>query len=314
MGNNGAMCFLLYSTSKFFMRIEYCSERYRQDFLNYAHMHAEEHDSSYVPHADFISNNNDPTYLLIETDRVIAAASLMFEGFEKIGKARFRILHTIQPNEEQYRLLLTHLLPHAQHVSSCFAFIPEHLTLTRQIWETLGFTIERYAFVLKRSLNEIPQHNWPHGYHLRPMKSGEEAIYADVLNRAFKDELGRYAKTADDIKAMQGQSDYIPGSLQLFFKKDDEPVGILATSIEESNTERNFWIDTIGLLPDYQGLRLGRQLLRAGCRQALLHNVHNIMLSVQAQNEKAADLYLSEGFEKLDTMICYEIDPTTYSK
>lgn len=295
-----------------FMRIEQLNDHYRLPFIEYMRKHADEHDSSFLPGDDFTANDTNPTYVLIENNEIVGAASLMFEGFEKIDKARFRIFHTLESNEEKYRELLTHILPHAKHLSRCFAFIPEHRTLTRQIWETLGFTIERYAFVLRRSLSGIEDGNWPPGYSLRPIASGEEGIYADVLNRAFQYELGRYNKKAEDIKALQAKHDYLPGSLQLFFD-EEKPVGILATSIEEINGERNFWIDTIGLLPEYQGLRLGRQLLRAGCRQALGYDVEQIVLSVQAQNEKAADLYLSEGFEKLDTMICYEIDPN-YSR
>lgn len=280
----------------------------------YAAAHGQHHDGTFIANAFEGLNGRELAYVLEESGEIQGVASLILEGFEKVGKARFRILHVAQPDQESYRILIDALMPRIKHLNSAFAFIPEELTITRQIWEDLGFTIERYAWVLERDITRLIPSSWTGNYSLKPLRRGkDEEIYAEILNESFRHERGRYPKTSHDILALQDRPDFIPGSLEILYD-DITPVGILATSTEYENGESIHWIDTLGLKDDYRGRRLGRQLLRAGCERAIERSADKIMLSVQSQNDKAVQLYLSEGFTKQATMVCYAIEPKEYSQ
>lgn len=82
-----------------------------------------------------------------------------------------------------------------------------------------------------------------------------------------------------------------------------ELVGFCATTPErgEGGIGPRAEIWTIGVRPDRQGKGLGRQLLRWGVQRLRSLGVAHVALSVNARNEHALGLYLSEGFAKART-------------
>ncbi len=59
------------------------------------------------------------------------------------------------------------------------------------------------------------------------------------------------------------------------------------------------YLQRVAVHPDFQGAGLGRSLVRASMRWARRHGAHSILLNTQPDNEVAASLYRSEGFERL---------------
>ncbi len=70
-------------------------------------------------------------------------------------------------------------------------------------------------------------------------------------------------------------------------------VGFIAGDIRAS--QRLAWIATIGVLPEYRGRGIGRQLLEA-C-EAQIHEP-TVRLCVRAANQTAIQLYLSSGYQR----------------
>ncbi|HMQ80917.1 MAG TPA: GNAT family N-acetyltransferase, partial [Ignavibacteria bacterium] len=67
-------------------------------------------------------------------------------------------------------------------------------------------------------------------------------------------------------------------------------------------------IEAIGVAGDYQGKGLGKNLLRTGIQYAADSGSPGVMLSVNGENEKAADMYFREGFKKEALYKCYYLD------
>lgn len=59
--------------------------------------------------------------------------------------------------------------------------------------------------------------------------------------------------------------------------------------------------------PEYRGQGLGRLMLRAALGVALRQDLSPVYLSVNAENDSAVGLYLSEGFVKDIAMVCYTL-------
>ena len=76
---------------------------------------------------------------------------------------------------------------------------------------------------------------------------------------------------------------------------------------ENENGEDVAFIEAVGILNSYQGRGLGKNLIRAGLEFSMDSGFNNVMLSVNAENERAADLYVREGFKKEALIICYHL-------
>jgi len=82
---------------------------------------------------------------------------------------------------------------------------------------------------------------------------------------------------------------------------DDEIVG-------KVNVQRNsdaVGIYGLGVMPEYRGKGYGRELLKFAIKKAQELNVSDVMLQVEAENEKALNLYTKCGFEVTSKMDYY---------
>ena len=65
-------------------------------------------------------------------------------------------------------------------------------------------------------------------------------------------------------------------------------------------------IGPIAVLPAHQGKGLGKQLLRTAVEFAGKMNFKKTMLCVNADNERAKELYLKEGFVQTEGVTAYD--------
>jgi ribosomal-protein-alanine N-acetyltransferase len=80
-------------------------------------------------------------------------------------------------------------------------------------------------------------------------------------------------------------------------------VGFIAGDIR--NHERISWIATIGVLPEYRGRGIGKQLLEA-CENKL--PTERIRLCVRISNDVAIQMYRQNGYDTLTTWTKYYQD------
>ena len=61
------------------------------------------------------------------------------------------------------------------------------------------------------------------------------------------------------------------------------------------------YLDSIGVLPEYRGMGVGRALVEAFCDRAFADGHTRVGLIVDYENPKAETLYASLGFKRIDT-------------
>jgi len=280
------------------------------EFIDYCKRHRLDHDGSWLSDDDlenFILNEDNPTSILVDdSNEIIGAVSLMLgSGFRESKKSRFRILHSVKTELEVYSLLINSIMSYLLDIDRIYLFIPEAKDEIRKILESLGFHIERYSWVLKKSTEETTEPVFPKEYLVKPLRLGkDEEVWVEIHSRCFIDTPGFTSMTSEEVTQSQDSKYYLENGMILLWN-NDRPVGIVNVSIDEDSEGKDAYIGPIAILPELQGLGLGRNLLRAGLQSARKAGFKNVWLSVSAENQRAAKLYLDEGFEKVQVVICY---------
>lgn len=289
----------------------------KQEFIDYCVTHRSEHDASNLYDEDlkcFIPNENNPTYILNDNnDTVVGAVSLLLDPeSRKKGASRFRILHSTITTIEAYQMMIDAISNHLDGINNIFLYIPEEKTCTRDILEKLGFCVQRFAWILTRKNENILLPNFPNDYIVKPLRKGkDEEAWCNISNAAFSIFNWHVNITTESVLLDETSDTYIKdGILMLWHGK--EPIGILR--VEKDPDDNILEIGPIAILPAYQGKGLGRNLLRFGLEVGLRNGFKSTVLSVNGENKKAADLYLSEGFEKKTLIYCYEKSLLTNTK
>jgi mycothiol synthase len=290
------------------MRVAPLAQHLIPAFLEYCARYGPEHDESYLPSDDFAVDPENPTFLMFDDgEKLVGVASLMLDAaYRAAKKGRLRILHALEPASQDYQALLAAILPAAQMVDEIYLFLPQgRQTTVGSILEGLGFGIERYSWYLKRPIDGMPEAAFASGFSLRPVRRGiDEAEWVAVINVAFAHLKGHLESTAERIHAMYDEPGHRDqGMLALW--RGLEMVGTVRVACEESDGAMEAFVGALAVLPAYQHRGLGRNLLRAAVAVGRSWGLDWVGLSVNAENELAADLYLEEGFEKVGLYICY---------
>ncbi|MFZ5353945.1 MAG: GNAT family N-acetyltransferase [Bacillota bacterium] len=296
------------------MRLEALTIERLKDFLDYCIKYRFEHDESFLYDSDleqFEIDENNPTYLLVnDQNELEGVASLMIQPYlTDQKKGRFRIMHVAEPNFEAYKLLNDSIMKHTTGLNHINLFIPEAKIDVREILTRLGYSIDRYSWVLVRDDIEVPAPVFPEGFELRNFRPGkDEWAWIRVRNAAFATLRGSETpSTEEDVAELLKHEDYVEGGMMMLWK-GDEPVGVIRAGKETEDDKNYAFIGPLAILPEYHGMGLGKGLLRASLRFSKSVGLPYGMLCVNAENEKAAELYLKEGFTKLAVMVNYRID------
>lgn len=67
-----------------------------------------------------------------------------------------------------------------------------------------------------------------------------------------------------------------------------------------------YYLDSLGVLPQFRGLGVGRELVSAFCRHAFAKGYPRVGLLVDEQNPKAAALYTDLGFQRVGTLLFFD--------
>ena len=273
-----------------------------KSFIEYSRRVGPEHDDSYLPSDDFVADERHPSVALLnEEGKMIGAASLILEDhYRKARKGRFMIFHSVTSQAEAYRSLLNAIKGMISEIDEVYLFVSPEQPI-QSILEEIGFSLERYSFILKRRLHsvslEIP--NEIHFVDFDPETHGE--IYCNIINLAFAEIAGHLDIDQEWLRRFLLRSNVPSSGIQLLIKVD-EPIGLFFSEVNEDGLLE---IGPLAVLPNYQGQGYGRLLLRKALLLSLDLGVESV-LSVNAENEKALSLYIEEGFEKAWTKVCYK--------
>jgi mycothiol synthase len=281
-----------------------------KEFIHYCRRHGAEHDESFLPDEAFVPTDEYPAYLLTSEETVKGAVGLMCTpALRKRERARLTIFHSVEPSLEAYATMLPAILPHVRGLNDIYGFLPEAKTDIRRCWETLGFTLERYAYLLAYLSREVPQAIVPEGYDLVSLEWNDEAgirEFCGLWNRNYEHQPGFVGATPDYLRAtFDDEREYVPGGV-LLLRHGAQPVGT-AHVFRDNEPGQAAEIGMLSVYPDYRGRGLGRLMLRKALEVAFHNGFHPVYLSVNAANESAVSLYLSEGFAEDSVMACYTL-------
>ncbi len=282
------------------------THEYIDEFIEYCKVYGPEQDESFLPDGNFKPGENDPTFILLDDQKITGAASLILHPeYREAKKGRFRIFHCLNKTTESYGTLLDTLLKKINGIDKVYCFINENKTEVRKIWESLGLSIERYSWIFERELNDFKQAVFPEGFSLKVMREGiDEKHWCDIINICFSSQAGHTHLTPEKLRSFKTHKGYIKEGMFVLWDKN-KPAGTMQLESETDDGKRTLFIEAVSVLPEYQGRGLGKSLIRSALEFAPKNRYEKAMLSVNAENENASNLYLSEGFKKKELYICY---------
>ena len=167
--------------------------------------------------------------------------------------------------------------------------------------ETLGFRYHSslWQFELAPSI-PVPDAAFTGDVVTRTFRTDDLDAVVDLMNRAFADHPTPVTFDRATVAHVNSLPDFEPQGILLVFPADDRATPIAWTrTIHEvrENGERRGFINTVGVLPEWRGRGLGRELLRWGIAHLRAAGAGTIELSVEAANDRALGLYRRTGFE-----------------
>ncbi len=291
------------------MKIEKLTQSSIPAFKEYFKKHAHQQDESFPPLESFTINEDEPIYVLTNSGEISGAAALMiYPEYREAKTARFRIFHSKDGSKVSYNLLLNKILKHTQGLTSIYCFIEDKYSNITSIWEDIGFESRRFAWILERETSSFVKPEFPNGFELRTFRDGiDENSWCSIINEAFEHTLGHVRMTPQKIADWRIDPSYISGGMKILWH-NEKPVATAAMIKEIVNGEEAIFIEAIAVLNSFQGKGLGKNILRAGIEFAKNYGAKKVMLSVNGENEKAAEMYFREGFRKESLYKCYYFD------
>jgi mycothiol synthase len=125
--------------------------------------------------------------------------------------------------------------------------------------------------------------------------------YVSLMNACFADHASSLWWTPGQIVYAHSQPGFDPRDVLLVAVSDrpDEPVGFARTTLmpPDASGRPVGEVRAIGLLPAWRGRGLGRELLRWSVAHLRSKGAGVVVLSVEAENDRAVELYRRHGFK-----------------
>lgn len=157
-----------------------------------------------------------------------------------------------------------------------------------------------WQFVLPAG-HAVPGPVFPPDVVVRPVRPGQDdRPFAALLNQVFADHPSPLSWPETYIRDIHARPDFDPAGVLVVApaSEPDRLVGLCRTlELPGDSGHRRGEIAVVGLLPEWRGRGLGRQLLRWGVGYLRAAGFAEIELSVEARNARALELYRQEGFE-----------------
>ncbi|MDT8717544.1 GNAT family N-acetyltransferase [Clostridium sp. 19966] len=295
------------------MKVEFLEREKVKAFGDYCKKHRKELDDSFLYDEDlesFQPGKDNPTYVITKDEEITAAISLIIDDYDRKGKkARFRIFHSEIEDVECYDMLFKAIMRHTEQFNKVFLFIPIKNVKLIQFIEALNFKVERYSFLFLREAEEAKELSLYKDYEIRNFQvNRDEEIWCSIRNAAFAHLQGSETPMTPDMipKRLLG-SDYVEGGMMILYNRE-KPVGVVRVGTDEYENLPVMYIGPLAIIPEYQGMGLGRNLLRAALAFVKERGCSRTLLSVNAENDRAKRLYLQEGFKEAEAVVCYKYD------
>jgi mycothiol synthase len=295
------------------MRIEQLKQDRIQEFIDYCKRYRADFDSTFIHDEDlkrFKVHSENPTYILLDDkNNINGTVSLIINSYFKKGKrGRFRIFHAVEPKSDWYKLMLESILKHTHELNKIYLHVPGENVEIAKVLQSLSFNIERYSFGLVRDELDIPEVSFSQDFRIGTFEAGkDEAAWCEVINLAFANISGSDIQRTPEMINMEEDDGHLEDGAMILYHKEI-PIGTIRVTSELENEITYAFISSLCVKPEYQGMGLGRSLLRSALRYGRSKGMPRAMLSVNAENDKALELYIKEGFRRDYTSVCYQYD------
>jgi mycothiol synthase len=149
----------------------------------------------------------------------------------------------------------------------------------------------------------VPEPAWPKGVVVRTMGDWLDLTrLVSLMNASFAEHPTPISWTVDEIERANSQTGRDDATTLLVSpaERPDELVAFARTAIEFPRADApapRAEVRLVGVLPEWRGRGLGRELLRWGVAWLRSSGAGTIQLNVEAENELALGLYRRTGFE-----------------
>jgi mycothiol synthase len=158
---------------------------------------------------------------------------------------------------------------------------------------TLGFTHERWFWLMERPRGATREPAWPAGVVTRAFDGSEGMLreYTDIYNDSFAQHYRYVVASVEIVRTLAADPAFRRDGLLLAYR-DGACVGFCRNELHADRGE----IATLGVGHAARGIGLGRALLRWGVRWLEANAPTPVTLLVDGENENALGLYRSEDF------------------
>jgi ribosomal protein S18 acetylase RimI-like enzyme len=289
-------------------------ERVRRDnlaqFVRYVTAHGSEHDDSYLPGAGYAPSPEHPGYVVLQDGEVVGAVALMrTPRYLQARRGRFSVFHAIDASQRAYSLLFNVIRRHFDGLNNVYLFLPEACKAAAEAVLQIGFSVERYSYVMKIDDVSPAGAMVPEGLTLQSIQPSDEPyfhLFTDAINDSFEGLAGHLPMQPDLLREWFEEDTYLKDGIALLLQ-GSRAVGT-AVVARDSEDHRAGEISALSVAKDRRHQGLGRLLLRHAVYFATWQGLRPVYLSLNAENNTALRLYQSEGFVVTDTMVCYSRD------
>ena len=164
----------------------------------------------------------------------------------------------------------------------------------------LGFAYDSSLWLLRLPPTAlVPAPAFPADVIARGFRpDADTPAFVDLVNEAFQDHPSPMAVTEEMVRYAHSRPGFDPADI-LVLAPSGEPERLVAfcrTRLSRDGEAITGEVALIGVVPDWRGRRLGRELLRWGIAHLRAAGATDMTLSVEALNERALRLYERAGF------------------
>lgn len=158
---------------------------------------------------------------------------------------------------------------------------------------SMGFSHERYFWLMERPRGPIAAPEWPAGIAVRTFDGSDSMLaeWNDVYNDSFAQHFRFMPATVEDGRHLAASPHFRADGLLLAYR-NGVCAGFCRIELHETRGE----IGVLGTAHAARGIGLGRALLRWGVQWLERETTTPVTLLVDGENENALKLYRSEGF------------------
>ncbi len=276
-----------------------------EEFKTYCLIHRDEVDESFIGDMElekFSISEDNPTFILLnDQDVIVGVLSVMTSDYYRNGKrARVRIFHSVLKEFSTYKLLFERIQYLKADFTDIFMYAFEKDQTTIDIYKKLSCTVERYIYVLECDLDDINIAEKPNYYLKDLIFEKDESDWCEVYNEAF---AGQKISdlTVQMVKDLKSSDGFIEGGMKLLYDVN-KPIAFIMITEESEETS---YIGPLGVKPSYQKQGIGRYMIKIAKKFSKDKGYKKAILVVNSHNESALSLYLSEGFKKTESVICF---------